>query len=192
MKTIFVTYAVEEERVPLSAVGYDIVYIQTGIGKTKSASILTKNICQCKPDLVINIGTAGTLTHKVGDIFIVNHFIDRDFESTRLPGIEFEISAADLLAGNPFLKNFLQTYNKQGICSTGDTFLTEAGNFQADIVDMEAYAQAYVCREFGVPFLSVKYVTDIIGQNSVQHWADKLAEARDNLTAWFEQYDVFA
>ena len=54
-------------------------------------------------------------------------------------------------------------------------------------MDMEAYAQAFVCRELNVPFLSVKYVTDIIGQNSVQHWEDKLSDARLGLSAWFSQ-----
>lgn len=32
----------------------------------------------------------------------------------------------------------------------------------------------------------VKYVTDIIGQNSVKHWEDKLADARKGLGEFFE------
>jgi adenosylhomocysteine nucleosidase len=32
----------------------------------------------------------------------------------------------------------------------------------------------------------VKYVTDVIGQNSVKHWEDKLAEARQGLSNFFE------
>ena len=34
-------------------------------------------------------------------------------------------------------------------------------------------------------FISVKYVTDIIGQNSVKHWEDKLADARQGLSHYF-------
>lgn len=60
----------------------------------------------------------------------------------------------------------------------GDTFLTELSDVSGDVVDMEAYAQALVCRAKNVPFISVKYVTDIIGQNSVKHWENKLADAR--------------
>jgi len=33
--------------------------------------------------------------------------------------------------------------------------------------------------------ISVKYVTDIIGQNSVKHWEDKLADARQGLSHYF-------
>ncbi|KAA3981204.1 nucleosidase, partial [Bacteroides ovatus] len=51
--------------------------------------------------------------------------------------------------------------------------------------DMEAYAQAFVCRSKEIPFISVKYVTDIIGQNSVKHWEDKLADARQGLSHYF-------
>ena len=58
--------------------------------------------------------------------------------------------------------------------------------FDVQIPDMEAYAQAQVCRELGIPFLAVKYVTDIVGQNSVKHWEDKLADARRDLTAYFK------
>ena len=56
---------------------------------------------------------------------------------------------------------------------------------------MEAYAQAWVCRTKNTPFIAVKYVTDIIGQNSVKHWEDKLADARKGLGAVFESISVF-
>ena len=35
--------------------------------------------------------------------------------------------------------------------------------------------------------VAVKYVTDIIGQNSVKHWEDKLADARKGLGEFFEK-----
>ena len=187
MKTIFVTYAVQGEYIPLQSPGTDIVFIQTGIGKTKSAMLLTKNICERKPDLVLNIGTAGAVQHNVGDILVVNRFIDRDFEIANLPGVTFEIDGMELLNNNADLKNWVSKYEKLGTCSTGDTFVTEISDFQADVVDMEAFAQAFVCKEFGVPFLSVKFVSDVIGKNSVAEWESKLEVAREGLGKWFEE-----
>ena len=73
------------------------------------------------------------------------------------------------------------------VCNTGDTFLTELSDVKGDVVDMEAFAQAFVCRAKNVPFIAVKYVTDIIGQNSVKHWEDKLVDARKGLGEFFEQ-----
>ena len=50
---------------------------------------------------------------------------------------------------------------------------------------MEAYAQAFVCASKEIPFISVKFVSDVIGQNSVKHWEDKLADARTGLSHFF-------
>lgn len=38
-----------------------------------------------------------------------------------------------------------------------------------------------------VPLFSVKYITDIIGQNSVEDWAAKLQHARAALTKFLDQ-----
>ena len=101
MKTILVTYAVKEEFIELDAHNNNIIYIQTGVGKTKSAFYLTKKIIEEKPDFVLNIGTAGTISHNIGDVFIATHFIDRDFEVIKLPGIEYEIEGKQLIGNNP-------------------------------------------------------------------------------------------
>lgn len=187
MKKILITHAVPEEFIDIQNNEADIQQICTGIGKTKSAYLLTKSIIEKRPELVINMGTAGTIKHKVGDIFVADLFVDRDFEATRLPGVEFEINAKSLLGNAESLRNWFENYENKGICSTGDTFITELSNFKADIVDMEAYSQAFVCQCFNIPFVSVKYITDIIGQNSVKHWEAKLADARESLSDWFYQ-----
>ena len=155
---ILVTYAVQGEFTELKFPGLigeeevQVGYLRTGIGKVKSAFYLTEAINRAQPDLVVNVGTAGTVRHQVGDIFVCRHFVDRDMQ--RLKGFDME-------------------------CEIGD------------VVDMEAYAQAWVCRTKNTPFIAVKYVTDIIGQNSVKHWEDKLADARKGLGAFFESISVF-
>ena len=88
-------------------------------------------------------------------------------------------------------KGYCLHWQREGVCNTGDTFLTELSDVKGDVVDMEAYAQAWVCRTKNTPFIAVKYVTDIIGQNSVKHWEDKLADARKGLGAFFESISVF-
>ena len=119
MLKILVTYAVQGEFVELKWPDIEPYYVRTGIGKVKSAFHLAEAIRQVQPDLVLNIGSAGTVNHQVGDIFVCRKFVDR------------------------------------------------------------------VCRSKEIPFISVKYVTDIIGQNSVKHWEDKLADARQGLSHYF-------
>jgi adenosylhomocysteine nucleosidase len=191
-KSILITHALKEEFIPLNINGCDITQIITGVGKTKSAYILTKSICRNKPDLVLNIGTAGTLKHQVGDVFISTHFIDRDYEVIRLPGLEHEINAMPFLDNHLQLKQWINSYKNTGTCNTGDSFITKAESIKGDVIDMEAYAQAFVCKEFQIPFISIKYVTDIIGENSVELWESRLAQACEHLTLWFEQHKILS
>ena len=191
---ILVTYAVQGEFTELKFPGLigeeevQVGYLRTGIGKVKSAFYLTEAINRAQPDLVVNVGTAGTvLRHQVGDIFVCRHFVDRDMQRLKGFDMECEIDSAELLAQ----KGYCLHWQREGVCNTGDTFLTELSDVKGDVVDMEAYAQAWVCRTKNTPFIAVKYVTDIIGQNSVKHWEDKLADARKGLGAFFESISVF-
>lgn len=185
MKKILVTYAVKDEFAPITLHGYEIKYVLTGIGKAKAAMKLTEAICKEQPVLVVNMGTAGTLKHNIGDIFVCRQFIDRDFHSINLPGVEYEIDFTTILTEQKIFEDWTSTNGCSGICNTGDSFVTEAESVNGDVVDMEAFAQAIVCKEFGIPLIAVKYVTDIIGQNSVKHWEDKLTDARKEFTSWF-------
>lgn len=186
---ILVTYAVQGEFTELKFAGLvgkeevQVGYLRTGVGKVKSAFYLAEAISHGQPDLVVNVGTAGTIHKQVGDILVCRHFIDRDMQKLVDFGVEYEIDSADLLAQ----KGYCLHWQGEGVCNTGDTFLTELSDVKGDVVDMEAYAQAFVCRAKNVPFIAVKYVTDIIGQNSVKHWEDKLADARKDLSEYFEK-----
>ena len=51
---------------------------------------------------------------------------------------------------------------------------------------MEAFAEALVCKKMNLSFVSVKYVTDIVGKNSLKAWEDKLSDARKGLQRFFE------
>lgn len=107
----------------------------------------------------MNIGTAGTFLHNVGDIFVATYFIDKDYEAVKLPGVEYQIDGKLFIKNTPQLTNRLSEYQKVGICSTGDTFVTETISLSGGFVYMETYAQAYVCKELSIPFLSVKYIS---------------------------------
>ena len=83
---ILVTYAVQGEFTELKFPGLireeevQIGYLRTGVGKVKSAFYLSEAISHAQPDLVVNVGTAGTICHQVGDIFVCRHFVDRDMQ----------------------------------------------------------------------------------------------------------------
>lgn len=191
MKKILAIHAVEGERTDIHFDGAEVTQLQTGVGKAQTAIRLTRALSQAKFDLVVNYGSAGTLTHSVGDLIVCRDFTDRDLEQVGIPGTGTPLSTSALLEKAGLCGAWTSVTPQETaffaghVCSTGDSFVTETGNIRGDVVDMEAYAAAQTCLLHNIPFISVKYVTDIIGQNSIRQWEEKLADARLGLKAFF-------
>ena len=47
-----------------------------------------------------------------------------------------------------------------GICGSGDQFEMEHNNTEYNVIEMEAFALAKVCKEEKLPFLCLKYISD--------------------------------
>ncbi len=185
MKVLLV-YAIPEEKIEVNIPNAEVIYVETGIGKVNAAMHTMRAICEYHPDVVINFGSAGTLNHKVGDIIVCNRFVDRDLRNVILDGVISEIEFDRDAINRVFLSEHLMEHAKLiGTCNTGDSFITQGSDIEGDVIDMESYAVADVCREMGIPFVAVKYVTDIVGQNSSQEWFAKLKDAREGLTKFF-------
>ena len=108
MLKILVTYAVQGEFVEIKWPDVEPYYIRTGIGKVKSAFHLAEAIRQVQPDLVLNLGSAGTVNHQVGDIFVCRKFIDRDMQKMKEFGLECEIDSSALLEVLKKIEKFLE------------------------------------------------------------------------------------
>ncbi len=183
-KKILVTYAVDQERIEILWDDMEFLYLKTGIGKVKSAHYLTQVIESFKPDAVLNIGTAGSVNHKVGDVICCTQFIDRDLRSV---ADALRLGCTQDTTLTLLEKNVAMSWPKGGVCNTGDSFVTNNLDVEGDVVDMEAYAQAFVCEQLDIPFISVKCVTDIIGENSVADWESKLAMAQSKLQIYLNE-----
>ena len=180
--SILICYAVDQEHVAFECPNYEVRYCKTGVGKVEAALAVTEAIRFYKPALVVNVATAGTVVHEVGCVHLCAKFIDRDMEKLSEFGVPYLEDFSDLLAS----RKVWVGSQPASVCNTGDSFMTEGGG-TGDVFDMEAFAIARACRLASVPFLAVKYVTDLIGQNSVKHWADKLADAREGLKEYIEK-----
>lgn len=185
-KKILVTYAVPQELVDIQwDENVEFLYVKTGIGKVKSAHYVTRLINNFQPDAVLNIGTAGTVKHQVGEVFCCTQFVDRDLKKVSdvlQLGTTVDMSLTLLESGVA-----LDWPNRDAVCSTGDSFVTDDATISEDVVDMEAFAQALVCEQMEVPFVSVKCVTDVIGVNSVADWEAKLEEANKQLNTYLNE-----
>ena len=176
-----VVQALSSEFVGLKVNNFQTKHIITGFGKVNAAVNLMADLMAARPDFVINIGTAGSFVHRVGDIVVCDRFVDRDLIKLRALDAVYLLDDSD---HRPYFQS-LFAFDRYGVCSTGDQFVTEPQGDE-DVFDMEAFAYSRVCRLLNIPFVAVKYVTDRIGENSVKVWSDKLHDARQELTHFFE------
>ena len=177
---LLVCYALECEKITVPFEG-EVKYLQMGIAKMQASVSAAEAIAAEKPDMVMNIGTAGTFRHKVGDIVVCRKFIDRDLVKVKIPEI---IDYIDLSSETlPAFQKLAEM--PVGECSTGDTFVTSAGEMDSDVCDMESFCIAYICKKHKIPFVSVKVVSDVVGSNSVKDWQEASNEAIKKLQNFF-------
>jgi len=151
---------------------------QVGIGKINSAMNLTELILQEKPDLIINFGSCGNLkNHKVGEVIevgtVYNNIDVRPFApygctpgnipcGLKLSDTEISCFTTDQIYDNSrsdYAEKYLEMIN------------------ECDIVDMECYSLAYVCKRYGVDFKSYKWVSD---DGNIDSWEENAAIGFEN------------
>lgn len=91
---VYVCFALDDEAVEIRLPQVRCKRLITGIGKVRSTLSLTKAIMEERPAAVINVGTAGSVSHRIGDIVVSRSFRDRDHAGLRLPGLLSEVSTA--------------------------------------------------------------------------------------------------
>jgi adenosylhomocysteine nucleosidase len=67
----------------------------------------------------------------------------------------------------------------EAICGSGDSFAAAAGAGRCDVMDMEAYALAKVCRIDGAEFACAKYISDGADEAAARDWQQNVAGAAD-------------
>ena len=141
--------------------------IHTGIGKVNACIKLYDAIIKYQPDLVINYGTAGSISKLVG-LHKIDHFVQVDMD---VRGLDFPRGITPLM--NEVLPE------KNGIVlGTGDSFITNAGKqleglgIEIDLVDMEGYALKKVCEHHNVKFEAYKFISDDANENAGSDWKD--------------------
>ena len=156
--------------------------IHTGVGKLNAAIKLYKAIQEYQPELVINYGTAGSISG-VNGLLRVETFVQRDMD----------VQALNFPKGvTPFSGEVLP--EKKGVVlGTGDNFITNAKEqlkgleIEIDLVDMEGYALKKVADDLNVPFESYKYVSDNANEEAAQDWTKTVREGAKSFLALLEK-----
>ena len=158
MNKLFVA-ALKEE-----TIGLDFFY-HIGVGKINATYNLVKLIHRYKPSIVINYGTAGAIKKELLGIVECTKFYQRDMDVRGL---------LDLKLGETPYDNINEIINSNDgySCGTGDSFVDNKIDIEVDLVDMESYALAKVCKLEGIEFRCFKYISDNADNNAQSDWLE--------------------
>lgn len=146
--------------------------IHTGVGKVNAAISLYEAILFHKPELVINYGTAGTVSGKSG-LLKIDTFVQRDMDVRGL-GVPRGVT--------PFEDDEKLPKAEGIILASGDSFVTDSDlhleglDIPIDLIDMEAFALHKVCEHHDTKFDCYKYVTDSTDDEASTDWLENVAK----------------
>jgi adenosylhomocysteine nucleosidase len=168
--------------------GIGVLY--TGLGKVNAAIALTRRLMEYRHAVqalptVINFGTAGSPQFPTGSLVGCHRFVQRDMDVRPLGYPYGETPFDDLPAELEFPIAF--TDLPQGLCGSGDSFATGESVMHCEVVDMEAYAYAKVCRREGARFACAKFITDGADHNAHKDWAQNLKAASSAFLALYQR-----
>ena len=158
MNKLFVA-ALKEETPDLDYFHY------VGVGKINATYNLLKLINKFKPSQIINFGTAGAIKKGLSGVIECTKFYQRDMDATGL---------LDLKLGETPFDNIKEIINSNDgfSCGSGDSFVKNKVEMDIDLVDMEAYALAKVCKLENIKFRCFKYISDNADENAPNEWME--------------------
>ena len=127
-KPLFV-FALEKEAGTAFS-GENVTFV--GVGKINATYNLLKAILKHNPDIIINLGTAGSTKFNKGEVVCCTEFIQRDMDVMALGFQKFETpfsTDAVILEYGIELEGL-----PKGICGSGDQFEMEHKNPQYNII----------------------------------------------------------
>jgi adenosylhomocysteine nucleosidase len=174
-RSLIVMALAEESQGLIEKTGFEVHY--TGVGKVNAAYGLMRRLAEAQRTgtpvtRVVNLGSAGSPRFKTGKVVGASRFVQRDMDAT---GLGFRHGETPFDA-HPLVIEFQPLFSTlpHGTCGSGDSFLQGPPPVECDIIDMEAYALAKICRMEAIPFACMKYITDGADGSAHLDWQENV------------------
>jgi futalosine hydrolase len=186
-------YTSESKRMKVS-------FHQSGVGMLAAAVSLTKTIMEEKPDLVIQIGIAGTFDESInlGKVVCIKEEslgdlgVQEDGKWKDIFDLKLEKSSYPPFEKRKLPNQWLKDYNLLKLEEASATTINEITTseerkqqlkkkYEAVTESMEGAALHYVCRILNVPFIQMRAVSNYIGERDKSKWEMKTAIENINL-----------
>lgn len=172
----------------------EVVVAMCGVGKVFAAICAEAMILKYSPDMVINVGVAGTLTKDLSvlDVAVATDVFQHDMDTSALGDPVGLVSGLNQIyfPADEKMKNLLcEVLRDKGInyvtgpIATGDLFMHDAekkaqvrNDFRAIAAEMEGGSIGHVCTVNNVPFAVLRSISDGDGgAMDYQTFAEKAA-----------------
>lgn len=179
--------------------GQQAVLVESGIGKVTSTIATTLVIEKFAPTYVINTGSAGGFDPalKVGDIAVGDQLVHHDVDVTafnyefgQVPGMPATFAADQSLVklAEDCIAELDGITSKVGLIATGDSFMCDPERINQTrerfptmlAAEMEGASIAQTCHQLNTPFLVIRSLSDIAGQESPMSFEAYLEIASKN------------
>ncbi|HIV74064.1 MAG TPA: 5'-methylthioadenosine/adenosylhomocysteine nucleosidase [Candidatus Pseudogracilibacillus intestinigallinarum] len=176
----------------------DVVLVKSGIGKVNAAMTTAILMEKYQPTFVINTGSAGGFSEalKVGDVVISDAVVHHDVDVTAFDYVHGQVPQmpATFKADKTLVRQVriilkeMEIGSEIGLIATGDSFMNDQTKVQTIrelfptmiACEMEAAAIAQVCYQYNVPFVVIRALSDIAGQEAPMSFQQFLEVAATN------------
>ena len=161
-----------ESEVPVNITErWNVVF--TGVGKINASYALMKALTNYRPSLLINYGTAGSITPQTEKVLQVGHVLQCDMDVRPL-GLALGSTPFDSCPASIQLSASTQFSESLVRCGTADKFSSTPPELACDIVDMELYALAKIAWHENIPLMAFKYISDDADDKAAAQWKNNL------------------
>ena len=176
----------------------DVVLVKSGIGKVNAAMTTAILMEKYQPTFVINTGSAGGFSEalQVGDVVISDAVVHHDVDVTAFDYVHGQVPQmpATFKADKTLVRQVriilkeMEIGSEIGLIATGDSFMNDQTKVQTIrelfptmiACEMEAAAIAQVCYQYNVPFVVIRALSDIAGQEAPMSFQQFLEVAATN------------
>jgi futalosine hydrolase len=178
-----------------------VIFHQSGVGMLATAVSLTKVISEEKPDLLIQIGIAGCFdeTISLGKVLCIKEEslgdlgVQEDGKWKDIFDLKLEKSSYPPFEKRKLPNPWLNDYNLLKLPEVAAVSINQVTTaedhkqllikkYEAVTESMEGAALHYVCRNFNVPFIQFRAVSNYIGERDKSKWEIKTAIENINQT----------
>ena len=183
-----------------------VVVATSGVGKVFAGICAQTMILKYRPDLIINVGIAGSLSRQlnIGDVAIADAVVQHDMDTTGAgdePGLISGINKIEIPTDRRVMEELAVSSESLGfktclgVIASGEIFVQNAqrkkyivDNFRAIACEMEGAGVGQVCYVNDVPFCVIRAISDNGDENATADYTMSIEMAADRATQVIDDY----